>query len=165
MRKNGIIFVLAVAAVLAATSAFAADDLAAKLQAVLAGGADARFWQVSADDVQEMIAGKKTDFVVVDVRPSPEDYKEGHVPGSIFIAPQDMFKPESLAKLPKNKKIILVCGTGQVQNIPLLGLRALGYDARTMRFGYTAWIKDYRGGAGMQDTIQNASNKNYPLEK
>ena len=165
MKKNWLMIILVLAAVLAAPAVFAADDLAAKLQAALTGGADARFWQVSADDVQEMIVAKKTDFLVVDVRPSAADFKDGHIPGSIFIAPQDMFKPESLAKLPKSKTIILVCGTGQVQNIPLLGLRALGYDARTMRFGYTAWIKDYRGGAGMQDTIQNASAKNYPLEK
>ena len=165
MKKDWLMVVLIFAVALAAPAVFAADDLAARLQAALAGGAEARFWQVSADDVQEMIAAKKTDFLVVDLRPSAADYKEGHIPGAIFIAPQDMFKPESLAKLPKNKMIVLVCGTGQVQNIPLLGLRALGYDARTMRFGYTAWIKDYRGGAGMQDTIQNAAAMNYPLEK
>jgi rhodanese-related sulfurtransferase len=76
-----------------------------------------------------------------------------------------MFRPESLKKLSKNKKVILMCGTGQVQNLPVLGLRALGYDAYLMAFGYTAWGKGYRGGQRMQDTIQNAADMSYPIEK
>jgi rhodanese-related sulfurtransferase len=145
--------------------AFAADDLAAKLQAVLEKGTETAFWQVSADDVHEMIKAKKTDFVVVDVRPNATEYSEGHIPGAIQIQVQDMFKPESLKKLPKDKKVILMCGTGQVQNLPVLGLRALGYDAHLMAFGYTSWAKGYRGGQRMQDTIQNAANMNFPIEK
>jgi len=143
----------------------ASDDLAAKLQAVLGKGPETKFWQVSADDVLEMIKAKKTDFVVVDVRPGATEFSEGHVPGAIQIQVQDMFKPESLKKLPKNKKVILVCGTGQVQNLPVLGLRALGYDVRLMAFGYTAWATGYRGGQRMQDTIQNAADMNFPIEK
>jgi rhodanese-related sulfurtransferase len=146
-------------------AAFAADDLAARLQAVLANGQETAFWQVSADDVHEMIKAKRTDFVVVDVRPNATEYSEGHIPGAIQIQVQDMFKPESLKKLPKDKKLILMCGTGQVQNLPVLGLRALGYDARLMAFGYTAWAKGYRGGQRIQDTILNAADMNYPIEK
>jgi rhodanese-related sulfurtransferase len=146
-------------------AAFAGDDLAGQLQAVLAKGPDSKFWQVSAEEVQEMIAAKRTDFVVVDVRPSADEFKEGHVPGAIQIPVQDMFKPESLKKLPKNKKVVLMCGTGQVQNLPVLGLRALGYDAHLMAFGYTAWAKGYRGGQRMQDTIQNAADMSFPIEK
>jgi rhodanese-related sulfurtransferase len=148
-----------------APAAFAADDLAARLQAVLEKGPETAFWQVSADDVHEMIKAKKTDFLVVDARPSATEFSEGHVPGAIQIQVQDMFKPESLKKLPKNKKVILMCGTGQVQNLPVLGLRALGYDARLMAFGYTAWAKGYRGGQRMLDTVQNAAAMNFPIEK
>ena len=143
----------------------AADDMAAKLNAVLSKGADAKFWQVSADDVQAMIRAKKTDFVVVDVRPNPAEFGEGHIPGAIQIAVQDIFKPENLKKLPKNKKLILACVTGQTQNLPVVGLRAMGYDAYTMSFGYAAYIKGYRGGMKMQEAIQGASSKNYPLQK
>jgi rhodanese-related sulfurtransferase len=143
----------------------AADDMAAKLNAVLSKGTDAKFWQVSADDVQAMVNEKKTDFVVVDVRPNPAEFGEGHIPGAIQITTQDMFKPESLKKLPKNKKVILVCVTGQIQNLPIIGLRALGYDAYTMAFGYAAWLKGYRGGVKMQEAIQGAASKNYPIQK
>lgn len=163
---RGIGVVLAVVFVmLAAPAVNAADNLAAKLQGILDKGPETKFWQVSADDVQAMISAKKTDFVIVDVRPNPAEFSEGHIPGAIQITTQDMFKPESLSKLPKNKKVILVCVTGQIQNLPILGLRALGYDAWTMAFGYAAWIKGYRGGQRMQEAIQGAATKNYPLVK
>jgi len=166
MKKGiGIVAVLGVVVLLAAPAVFAADDLAARMQGIMTKGPETKFWQVSADDVNEMIKAKKTDFVIVDVRPNPAEFGEGHIPGAIQITTQDMFKPESLKKLPKNKKVILVCVTGQIQNLPILGLRAMGYDAWTMAFGYAAWTKGYRGGQRMQEAIQNASAKNFPLEK
>ncbi len=163
MKKAVYIVWLMVLAV--SVPASAAGDMAAKLNAVLSQAPQARFWQVSADEVQEMIKQKKTDFLVVDVRPNPAEYKQGHIPGSIAIPTQDIFKPASLKKLPKNKKIILVCVTGQTQNLPVVGLRALGYDARTMSFGYAAWIKGYRGSQNMQAAIQNAASSSFPLQK
>lgn len=156
------LWVVVLALSVAAPAASAAGDMAAKLNAVMAKGPEVRFWQVSAEEVQEMIKAKKTDFVVVDVRPNPAEFAEGHIPGAIQITTQDMFAPQSLKKLPKNKKVILVCVTGQIQNLPILGLRALGYDAYTMAFGYAAWTKGYRGGVKMQEAIQGA---NYPVVK
>jgi len=154
--------VLVIALSVAVPGAYAADDMAAKLNAVMSKGPENKFWQVSADDVQAMIKAKKTDFTVVDVRPNPAEFAEGHIPGAMQITTQELFTPASLKKLPKNKKIILVCVTGQIQNLPILGLRALGYDAYTLAFGYSAWTKGYRGGAIMQGAIQGA---NYSVVK
>jgi len=164
-KRIGVIIALGVVVLLAAPASFAADDVAAKMQSIMAKGPETKFFQVTADDVAGMIAAKKTDFVVVDVRPNPAEFGEGRIPGAIQILPQDIFKPESLKKLPKNKKVILVCVTGQVQNLPVVGLRMMGYDAWTMAFGYSSWIKGYRGGQRMQEVIQGAASKNYPLEK
>jgi len=154
--------VVVIALSVAVPGAFAADDMAAKLNAVMSKGTEIKFWQVSAEEVQAMIKAKKTDFVVVDVRPNPAEFTEGHIPGSLQITVQDIFKPESLKMLPKNKKVILACVTGQTQNLPVVGLRALGYDAYTMAFGYSAWTKGYRGAAIMQGAIQGA---NYSVVK
>jgi rhodanese-related sulfurtransferase len=120
---------------------------------------------VSADDVKAMIDAKKTDFVVVDVRPDISLFKAGHIPGAIFIPTQDLLKPESLKKLPKDKKIILVCITGAIQNLPVVPLRALGYNAMTMKFGMAAWDKNSMGFKGMQEALKGAETKNYPLQK
>lgn len=166
MRRLSVLlcaFVLAVVAVVPA--AYAADVTAQKLNEVLAKAPAEKFWQVKADDVLAMIQAKKTDFLVVDVRPNPAEFNEGHIPGSIAIPVQDILKPENLKKLPKNKKVILACVTGQTQNLPVVALRAMGYDAYTMAFGYSAWTKGYRGGQMMQEAIQGAATKNYPVVK
>lgn len=145
--------------------AMAQQVTVAKLHEVLASGQPQAFWQVKADDLNGWIQQKKTDFVVVDARPNPTEYAEGHIPGAIQISVQDILSPANLAKLPKNKKVVLVCVTGQVQNLPVVILRALGYDAYTMAFGYAAWIPDYRGGQNMQTAIKNAADKKFPLVK
>jgi rhodanese-related sulfurtransferase len=165
MKKILVMLWVAVLAAAIAVPAASADDTANKLNAVLSQGPQARFWQVTADDVLAMINAKKGDFVIVDVRPNPAEFGGGHIPGAIQVPVQDIFKPENLRKLPKNKKIILACVTGQTQNLPVVGLRALGYDAYTMAFGYAAWIKGYHGGQKMQDAMQGAASKNYPLAK
>ncbi len=166
MKKiAAVLLVVVFAAAVAIPAAHSADDMAGKLSAVLSTAPQAKFWQVSADDVLAMITAKKTDFVIVDVRPNPAEFGGGHIPGSIQISVQDIFKPENLKKLPKNKKVILACVTGQTQNLPVVGLRALGYDAYTMAFGYAAWLKGYHGADKMQAAIQGAAAKNYPVQK
>ncbi len=154
----GVVLVMAIMT----PSTFALDDIAKKLNDVLIQAPSQGNWQVSADDVASWINLKKTDFLVVDVR-TVEEYKAGHIPGAIFIPYSEILKPESLQKLPKDKKIVLVCFTGHSQSLPLLGLRVLGYDAYSMAFGYAAWIKGYIGAQWMQNAIQNAATKNYPL--
>ncbi len=159
------VFAVILSAFLAVGAAHAADDMAKKLGDVLSKAPAERFWQVPADDVMAMIKAKKSDFLVVDVRPNPAEYGQGHIPGAIQISVQDILKPENLKKLPKNKKVILACVTGQTQNLPIIALRALGYDAYTMSFGMSSWIKGYHGAQKMQEAIKGAETNNYPLSK
>jgi len=152
---------LIAAALISVSPAGAADDLAKRMSDLLVTAPSAGHWQVSAADVAKMIAEKKGDFLVVDVRPMPPGQEQGKIAGSIYIPYSQILTAESLAKLPKGKKVILVCVTGQTQNLPVLALRALGYDAYTMSFGMTSWIKGYLGGKLMQDAMAAA---NYPVE-
>jgi len=154
------IFAIIISVSLAVSASYAADE-----NAVLSKSLAEKFWQVTADDVKAMIDAKKTDFVVVDVRPDISLYNAGHIPGAIFIATQDVLKPENLKKLPKDKKIILVCVSGQTQNLPIVPLRAMGYNAMTMKFGMAAWDKNSLGVKLMKETISGAEKKNYPLQK
>lgn len=146
-------------------AATAGDELAGRLHAVLAQGAEEGHWQTTADDLYMWLKLKKNDFVVIDVRPNPQSYAAGHIPGAVHIPYHTILAPANLAKLPRDKKIILVCDTGQVQNLPVIPLRILGYDAYTMRLGYTAWIEGYAGGEMMKAFINRAAEKKYPLEK
>lgn len=163
MKRFGlIILALVVSFALIVPAVLAADDMAKKLNDVLVQAPANKFWQIKAEELNAMINAKQTDFVVVDVRPNPAEYGQGHIPGAIQIPVQDVLKPENLKKLPKDKKVVLVCVTGQTQNLPIIGLRALGYNAYTMAFGMSAWTKGYFGAGLMQDAINKA---NYPLAK
>jgi len=162
MRKLSLLFCAVIAAAFIAVPAgYAADDLAVKFNEVLSQAQALNGWQIKAADVYTMITEKKQDFLIVDVRPMPPGQQGGKIAGSIYIPYYEIMKTENLAKLPKDKKLILACVTGQTQNLPIVPLRVLGYDAYTMSFGMTSWIKGYFGGSMMQGAIAGA---NYPVE-
>jgi len=156
------VFLLSVA--LSFSPVAAADEMAKRLGDILAKAPAEGEWQVKAADLAKMIAEKKTDFLVVDVRPAPPQgpgQQGGKISGSIYIPYNEILKDENLKKLPKDKKLILACVTGQSQNLPVLALRALGYNAWTLKFGMSSWIKGYFGGQFMQAAVAGA---NYPVE-
>jgi rhodanese-related sulfurtransferase len=163
MKKLSVLFfAVIVMAVISVPAGHAADDdLAKRFNDVLSQAPSQNAWQIKAADVYAMITEKKQDFLIVDVRPIPPGQEGGKIAGSIFIPFYDIMKPENLAKLPKDKKLILACVTGQTQNLPIVPLRVLGYNAYTMSFGMTSWIKGYFGGNMMQGAITGA---NYPVE-
>lgn len=139
------------------------DGLAKRMNELIQKAPGEGDWQIKAADLAKMIAEKKTDFLVVDVRPGPPGpgQQGGKIPGSIYIPYNEIFKDENLKRLPKDKKLILACVTGQTQNLPVLALRALGFEAWTLKFGMASWIKGYFGGQFMQGAIAGA---NYPVE-
>lgn len=165
MKKGIAVLVVAAFAVACSPGAAgAADDLAKRLGDILVKGPAMGDWQVKAADLAKMIGEKRTDFLVVDVRPAPPNgpgQQGGKIPGSIYIPYNEILKEENLKRLPKDKKIILACVTGQTQNLPVLALRALGYDALTLKFGMASWIKGYFGGQFMQAAVAGA---NFPVE-
>lgn len=144
-----------------AEAAPAAGDMLQKMNEILQKAPAEGDWQIKAADLAKMMADKKTDFLVVDVRPEPPGQQGGKIPGALFIPYKDILKAENLARLPKDKKLILACMTGQLQNIPVLTLRALGYQAYTLRYGHAAWIKGYFAAKFIQDAIAGAD---YPVE-
>jgi len=157
--------ILILLVLLLAVPAFGAEDMAGALNAVIQQGPANGNWQVKAADVAAWIKKGNKDFLVVDVRLDPKDYAAGHIPGAVFIPYNKILEPENLKKLPKDKRLVLACVTGQTQNLPVVALRALGYNAWTMSFGHAAWIKGYFGGKIMQGAIAGAAQNNYPVEK
>ena len=126
------VFLLGVALPFAPASA--ADDLMQRMNDILQKAPAEGEFQIKAADLAKMIAEKKTDFLVVDVRiapPAGPGQQGGKIPGSIWIPVDQLLKAENIKKLPKDKKVILVCVTGQTTALPILPLRALGYNVVT----------------------------------
>jgi rhodanese-related sulfurtransferase len=100
-------------------------------------------WNISAQDLYMLINDDddSNDPVIVSVR-AADAYAMGHVPGAINIALADLAKPENLAKLPTDKKIVVYCYTGHTGSQATAILNVLGYDASNLKFGMTSWTKD-----------------------
>ena len=122
-------------------------------------------YHIAAEKVLERIQAKDKNLVIVDVRmPKDKKYDQGHLPGAIYIGFQEIAKPENLAKLPKDKDIIVHCDTGHEQNKALSVLRMLGYKAYDMKWGMMSWKTLPPTGVTLK-AIEGSILNNYPLEK
>lgn len=123
------------------------------------------YYDVTAEDVMARIKAGKPDYAILDVRvPKDKKYDKGHLPGAMFAAVYDVAKPETLAKLPKEKDIFVHCDTGQQQNKAVAALRMMGYRAYAMKWGYMAWSPAPPTALTLE-AINGSITKGYPVEK
>ena len=117
---------------------------------------DARFknYKISEDDLKAMVDAKDESILILSVRKA-EDYAAGHIEGAINIPFGKEMIPAFMSELPKDKKIVVYCYTGQTAGQATAALRLLGYDAVSLN-----------GGMG---TAANApsgwANKGFPVVK
>ncbi len=84
--------------------------------------------QITTKDILDMIK-KKEDFVILDIRTPAEQKLIAPVwKGSLLIPMHELFKPENLKKLPKDKKIAVLCHTGDRAAAATIALRAIGFN-------------------------------------
>lgn len=122
-------------------------------------------YHVAAEDVLKRIQTGDKNLIIVDVRmPKDKKYDQGHLPGAIYIGFKEIAKPENLAKLPKDKDIIVHCDTGHEQNKALSVLRMLGYKAYDMKWGMMSWKTLPPTGLTLK-AIEGSILTNYPVEK
>lgn len=88
---------------------------------------------IKVDTVKDIVDSESDEYVIVSVRKA-EDYALGHVKGAINI-PFGAGMQAALTELPKDKKIIVYCYTGQTGSQVTAILRLLGYEAYNMQFG------------------------------
>jgi len=95
---------------------------------------DARFknYKVSEADLAAMIEAKE-DFYLLSVR-SAEDYAKGHIVGASNV-PFGKEQMDNLVGIPKNKKVVVYCYTGQTAGQTVAAMRLMGYDAVSLNGG------------------------------
>ncbi|MCT4542245.1 MAG: rhodanese-like domain-containing protein [Vallitalea sp.] len=100
----------------------------------LADVKDTKFknYKVSEDNLKAMIDSKE-DFYLLSIR-SEKDYNEGHIEGANNI-PWGAGMETKFSTLPKDKKVVVYCYTGQTAGQTVAALRLLGYDAVSLNGG------------------------------
>jgi len=83
---------------------------------------------------KELQNKKQNNYFLLDIR-KPEDYKKKHIRYTTNIYWKDLMQPKNLAKLPRNKEIILICYVGHTSSQILVMLKLLGYKVRSLKFG------------------------------
>jgi rhodanese-related sulfurtransferase len=108
---------------------------------------------ITEEDAKKLIDAKDPAIQVVSVR-SAADYAKGHIEGAVNV-PWAKGMQAGFASLPKNKKLLVYCYTGQTAGQTVAALRILGYDAVSIR-----------GGIGMPVNVPFGwANKGFPVVK
>ncbi len=137
LKKLAIIISLLVILSMALTTVgLAQEDVQTAADAYFSAGAK----NISADDLFEILndGDDSNDPFIIDAR-SPEDYALGHIPGAVNIGPKVAFTADKLAMIPEDTPVVVYCYTGQTSSQMVPALNMLGYDAKSMLYGFPAW--------------------------
>lgn len=129
---------------LVSTASFAYDeDLAGKFDAMFSKMTQEVLsispCQITPEKVLEMLAKNET-FYVLDIRtPAEQNFVGITFKNALHIPMNEVFKKENLKRLPKDKKIVVVCHSGTRAAPTTLALRMVGFDnAVALRGGISA---------------------------
>ncbi len=87
---------------------------------------------ISSGDLLEIVENDHPGYYILDIR-REEDFLGGHIEGSNHIWWHEL--GNSLEDLPKDKKIVVVCYTGQSSGQIVGILKTMGYDAYSLHDG------------------------------
>ena len=90
-------------------------------------------YKISEDDAKKALDSGDTSVMFLSIRKA-DDFAKGHIEGAVNI-PFGVGMQDSFGQLPKDKKIIVYCYTGQTAGQTTAILRLLGYDAVSLNAG------------------------------
>jgi len=99
---------------------------------------------LSAAKLNELIKNKEPGYMIISLQ-SPEEYRNGHIPGAVHLPIDLADLPGALKQLPKDKTIAVVSANGQEACKITLVLRQLGYEAKNVMLGMNAYNRLYAG--------------------
>lgn len=89
--------------------------------------------------IEELKRTDKNTCTVIDIR-DEISYNYGNIPNSVNIPLEKIRNDKSI--LPKDKRLIICCKSGQISDTLAEELREDGYDAVNLVNGYYGWLKD-----------------------
>ena len=165
-RKRAVLFAFMLGFSLLLAGVASASDLTASEFELMSEAADAylssgKSPNITAQDLFNVLndGDSGNDPLVLSVR-SASQYAKGHIASAINIAWRAVAKQENLAKLPKNRQIVVYCYTGHTGSQVTALLNILGYDAINLKFGMTAWTLNTDIAPGRYQEVKDG--KDYP---
>lgn len=126
--------------------------LAVRLDGLFTGTAtegDFAFNTVSAAELEHLL--DRQDIYLLDVRKEEDFEGVGHIAGSARVDFNAAAQPENLALLPRDRKIVVNCYTGNMAAQLVTVLRLLGYDAAALNYGMVGWSPTPVSGKYLKD--------------
>jgi rhodanese-related sulfurtransferase len=98
---------------------------------------------MNAETLHELIYddNESNDPFILSIRRA-EHYALGHIPGAVNIPLSSLFTEDNLAKLPKDRQIVVYCYTGHTAAQATALLNVNGYDAVCLKHGICSWTND-----------------------
>ncbi len=90
-------------------------------------------------DLTDLAAAHADGATVVDVR-EPDEYAGGHIPGALNI-PLSQVRGR-IGEVPSDRRVYVVCASGNRSKGATDTLRAAGVDAVSVRGGTKGWVQD-----------------------
>ena len=133
MITKSLYIILAAALALSSTMSWAYNqELAASYQKLfqpVAGAKAGKALHLVKPEVFVEDLKKGKSYVAIDVRTPAEFYIYSMtLPGSLYIPINELFKAETLARLPKDKTIVIVCKSGTRATAAGTALRHIGFN-------------------------------------
>ncbi|MCL4474379.1 MAG: rhodanese-like domain-containing protein [Actinobacteria bacterium] len=83
----------------------------------------------------------RQEIFLLDLRREEDFEGVGHIEGALRIDFDAAAVPENLEMLPRDKKIVSICYTGNLAAQLTVVLRMLGYDAAALSYGMVGWTR------------------------
>lgn len=109
----------------------------AKTGTDLVNEAKQRITEIDVDGARSALDAPDTIFV--DVR-EPNEYNLGRLPGALPL-PRGTIEVRGEAMLPRDKTIVVYCGGGSRSALAADTLQTMGYQVRSLKGGYRAWVE------------------------
>jgi len=104
-----------------------------------------------------------SDYYIINYWPE-YNYKKGHLPGAVQYTPkQSLVLNADLLTLPKDKKIVIYCYTGQHASFAAAYLQVLGYDAYALTYGANSFMHSKLTSMKIGHAFNRSMIKNYPM--
>lgn len=119
--------------------------------------ADGVKFVTAAPDTDAEVAAWADAFTILDIRDA-DAFANGHIPGAKNIAFADILTEAAAAE----KKMLIVCFTGQTACFATSLLRLAGYDAQALKWGMSGWNADFDSWTGnIGDIADGHANWSY----